>query len=256
MKRIVLGDTHGQYDAIEEIYNIEKPDEVILLGDYCDSFVNDTSVVVDSYKKIRMLQQNHSGVFITLLGNHDWHYIDATERYSGYKPNTWNALHQTLQDDFDAGKLPIVYIDNVNKTIYAHAGLTKTWMEKWGIENLEDVANVNTRGLRFDPGDVWDMYGNSKWQGPLWVRPTSLASDIYGDNEWTQVVGHTRSRNGIPILAKMPGCKKADNVNEATIIVIDTLPYTYLRETFDDDGRLTYREIVQHKEFNKYDNPQ
>ena len=59
MKRIVLGDTHGRYDVIEEIYNIENPDEVILLGDYCDSYINDTSVVVESYKKIRKLQKEH-----------------------------------------------------------------------------------------------------------------------------------------------------------------------------------------------------
>ena len=251
MKRIVLGDTHGRYDVIEEIYNIENPDEVILLGDYCDSYVNDTSVVVESYKKIRKLQKEHqSGMFITLLGNHDWHYIDATERYSGYNANTWRILHQTLQSDFDAGQLPIVYIDNVNKTIYAHAGLTKTWLKEWDLENLEDITNVNTRGLRFNPGGVWDMHGNSKWQGPLWVRPGALSTDIYGDGEWTQVVGHTRSRNGAPMLVKTPGCEQINDINNATIIVIDTLPWTYLRETFDEDGKLVSREIVKHKEFN------
>ena len=38
MKRIVIGDPHGRWRSVKKIYDYEQPDEVIILGDYFDSF--------------------------------------------------------------------------------------------------------------------------------------------------------------------------------------------------------------------------
>ena len=38
-KRIILGDMHGNFKCVQDIYNNEHPDMVIMLGDYCDSFI-------------------------------------------------------------------------------------------------------------------------------------------------------------------------------------------------------------------------
>ena len=34
MKRIVIGDPHGRWGLVKQIYDKEQPDEVIILGDY------------------------------------------------------------------------------------------------------------------------------------------------------------------------------------------------------------------------------
>ena len=243
MKRIILGDPHGNYLTIEDIYNKERPDSVIILGDYCDSFVHNTPEIVNAYKKMRKLQRKHQGEFITLMGNHDWHYTTFGQRYSGYSSRTQAAMHDMLQSDFNDGLLPIVYIDEVNKTIYSHAGLTKTWMNEWSIPEPKFTNECNERSLDFQSMS-FDMYGNSKWQGPLWVRPEALLGDFYGDGEWKQIVGHTRTRNGKPLLVKMPGYKRAD-IDDAWVIVVDTLPFVYIRETLDDNGKLVKRELVE-----------
>lgn len=256
MKRIVLGDPHGNYKVLEDIYNKEKPDMVIILGDYCDSFIHDTPEIVSAYKKMRKLQKQHvkkhgDGTFITLLGNHDWHYISYSERYSGYKNKTYSSMHDTLQSDLKDGLLPIVYIDDKNKTIYSHAGLTKTWMSEWRVPAPEFVNQCNENGLNFQAMS-FDLYGDSKWQGPLWVRPGALLYDFYGDGEWKQIVGHTRTRTGKPLMCKMPEYKSA-NIDDAWLIVIDTLPFVYIKEELNDDGLLVSREAVNNVEFNEKD---
>ena len=202
--RIILGDIHGNWKCAQDIYDKEHPDIVIILGDYCDSFIHKTPEIKAAYRKMRKLQKEHikkygNGTFITLLGNHDWHYMMSNQRYSGYTQQTWTAMHDTLMDDRQKGLLPTVYIDDINKTIYSHAGLTKTWMSEWRIPAVEFVNECNENGLSFQSMS-FDMYGDSKWQGPLWVRPGALVYDFYGDGEWKQIVGHTRTVNGKPLL--------------------------------------------------------
>ena len=37
-KRIIIGDPHGRWGCVKQAYDNENPDEVIILGDYFDSF--------------------------------------------------------------------------------------------------------------------------------------------------------------------------------------------------------------------------
>ncbi len=249
--RIILGDTHGHWTPIKEIYNDTKPDEVILLGDYCDSFSLTSQDMVTCWNNIQKLKKKHKGLFHLVMGNHDWHYINGSERYSGYKQGTWNAMHDLLNKAWDDKELHIAYVDKVNKTIYSHAGITKTWIKEWSNPPLDMLDEVNEYGLNFSHMS-FDVYGDSKWQGPLWVRPTALISDIYEDEEgviWTQIVGHTRTRNGKPILVKKEGTKNCwDCPEEANLWVIDTMPFYYIKETLDDNGILIKRELINNVE--------
>ena len=80
MKRIIIGDPHGRWDPIKNIYDKEQPDEVIILGDYFDSFDIDAYTQRECYDKIIELRKEHlklnKGRFIMLIGNHDMHYMD------------------------------------------------------------------------------------------------------------------------------------------------------------------------------------
>lgn len=252
-KRIVLGDTHGNFHAIETIYNNEQPDSVILLGDYCDSFTFNTSDVVNCWDNIQKLKSNHHGEFYTLMGNHDWHYIHPSEQYSGYRRSTWNAMHDKLVTAWSSKDIHVAYVDSINKTIYSHAGITNTWLNDWNNPSIDMLDDVNVQALCFSRYEIYDIHGDSIHQGPLWVRPAALLDDMYNDGivVWKQIVGHTRVKNRYPILANSNKELCNDNIDDAILFVIDTMPFYYIRETLTDDGVIMKREIVKGEEIDK-----
>ena len=134
MKRIILGDPHGRWDPINKIYNKEQPDEVVILGDYWDSFNIDVHNQYDCYKNIIKLHDEHlskkKGRFIMLIGNHDLHYMDENfGRCSGWNPLTASAACYSLCRDWDFEILKFIFVDEINKTIYSHAGISQNWFD-------------------------------------------------------------------------------------------------------------------------------
>ncbi len=247
--RIVIGDIHGHWDVFDQIYKEADPDEVILLGDYCDSFVKTAKDVVECWNNIQRLRKKHEktrGKFIMLVGNHEWHYINSSyERYSGFNTDTFNALYEKLKEASESGVMHVAYADTVNKVIYSHAGVTNAWLESWSNPPVDMLDDVNKRALNFFMGGG-DPYGNSKWQGPLWVRPEALIGDMYKDDTghvWTQIVGHTRT--GTPLVCSSDGENMSSEPDKGALFVIDTLPQYYIKETLDNDGAITKREIVK-----------
>lgn len=268
--RIVIGDIHGHWDNLNEIYNTEHPDEVILLGDYCDSFNIESSDIFKCWNNIIKLKYAHeqnNGIFCLLMGNHDWHYISHTEKYSGYNVKTYNIMHDVLSEAYKTKVLHIAYIDNINKTIYSHAGITNTWLADWNNPPLDMLDDVNSKALNFS-NKTFDMYGNSIYQGPLWVRPQALVSDMYIDEDnykWTQIVGHTHLRNNNPILIDNDmRIVSDDNIDKESIElnvnnikhddiklwVIDCMPFYYIKETLDDNGVLVDRKLINFRKAN------
>ena len=59
MKRIIIGDPHGRWNVLKSIYNKEQPDEVIILGDYFDSFNINAYDQRDCYDNIIALRKEH-----------------------------------------------------------------------------------------------------------------------------------------------------------------------------------------------------
>ena len=96
MKRIVIGDPHGRWGFVKQIYDKEQPEEVIILGDYFDSFDIDVYEQKDNYENIVNLRKEHlkknKGRFIMLIGNHDLHYMD--EKFG--RCSRWNALSASV----------------------------------------------------------------------------------------------------------------------------------------------------------------
>lgn len=258
MKRIILGDIHGNYGDVTSIIVKENPDSVIILGDYCDSFKYNTEDIVKCWKVLTNLKasfERRNKEFVMLIGNHDWHYIQYNERYSGYSNKTWNAMHDMLKTALDEGILKFVYCDETNKTLYSHAGFTETWINEWlKGGHPKDAVNANYMGFNFSCMS-FDMYGDSKWQGPLWVRPEALLYDFWkqgAEEGWTQIVGHTRIKEGGALLIGKKFGKEGgdrykdmkDDPDNAMLWVIDSLPFFYVKETLDESGKLVSRELV------------
>lgn len=265
-KQLVVGDIHGRVDIFKEIYEKEKPQDkdvlydVVLLGDYLDTHENISSEdQVNGLKELLEMQKFHLknvGTFDMLMGNHDFHYFldQGAERYSGYNINTAIAAHGILKEAVKDHLISFARVDMENRIIYSHAGVTNTWINNSQAVpipiNMIDLAGYDA--FRFKYGRHMDPYGNDPSNGPLWVRPEALLSDMYTDFDnnvgkmttWTQVVGHTTCKR--PIVAHEDGSpwKDCENWNFAKFWDIDCLSKGYyMVESFDENHDIIDRKI-------------
>jgi predicted phosphodiesterase len=245
MKRIVLGDIHGHLDIFEEIYNKENPDEVIVLGDYFDSRTVKPEDQYSCFEKLLEIRKEHKenkvGKFILLIGNHDFQYMYG-ERYSGYNVGTYLQWHDKLNELLKKGVLSFAFVDGVNKTVYSHAGITNTWLNKRADQNthLSYLDKLNFDKYEFTYGTHFNSYGDDPWNSCIWVRPASLSKDMYVDNNgdlWTQIVGHTQTKDQTPIVLHKDGSLKHNSEPwwMGKLWIIDTLPSYYIIEDIDDE---------------------
>jgi hypothetical protein len=239
MRRIIIGDPHGRWGFVKQIYDKEQPDEVIILGDYFDSFDIDVYTQRESYEHIIELRKEHLKKyhrgFVMLIGNHDMHYMDEKfGRCSG-----WNALSASVAGyplcrDWDREILQMCYIDEVNKTIYSHAGVSMNWFIKW-CTSLGNINTLETKAFAFTYRDGGDAYGSSTYSSPLWLRPEGLQNSMYVDNDgvvWNQIFGHTQV--DAPFHWK---------TNGADFYGIDCIWKHYLVEELDDNRKVTKRYL-------------
>ena len=240
-KRIVIGDLHGRYGYLHDAYSYEDPDEVILLGDYFDSWDIWPEDQEKSWKSVLELRKDHlaknRGPWIMLLGNHDTHYLPMWPgRCSGWNQDTEFRMQSRLSRSLDDGILRMAWIDTDIKTIYSHAGLSHTWFETWLSGSLGNIETVTFDAFRFVGADP---YGDDPRNSPQWIRPGSLMTDPYHDESghiWDQIFGHTESMS--PLVWSKVG--KDDKMGE--FWCIDCLPKFYLRETID--GTSVTRELI------------
>lgn len=251
-KRLILGDMHGRFDIIKEIYDIEQPQDVIMLGDYLDSHEVNTDNIHDSFINICNLRDNHIknniGNFIMLLGNHDYHYIMNGESYSGYNWRTESWANTLIREKINNKDIQIIYIDEINKTIYSHAGISNSFLKETCSRTISSpdgvtIYDINTLPLNyfvFERNFDYSMYGDTKWNGPLWIRPKSLVSDIYTDDNnevWTQIVGHT-------MVKKATWIDTNDEKTNNKILLLDAIHVkNYLVETIDENNIIINRKI-------------
>lgn len=253
--RLVIGDIHGKGKFVKEVYDKILPDEVILLGDYADGARKTATEIKQSWDIIVDLQKfhnekYHNKSFITLMGNHDLQYILRGEEYSGKNYQTEQLMGPEYRIAIDENRLPIVFIDYINKIIYSHAGVTNTWLDGEWIENINKLS---LKYFRFTYGDTYNIYGDDPKNGPLWVRIPSLVKDPYKDKDgyvWKQIFGHTNVK--VPFGIEENGVKENKyyseddpKVVEAKFICMDNFPDYYMIQTIDEDGKITKTEIIK-----------
>lgn len=241
MKRLIIGDIHGNIKPVLDIYNIEQPDEVILLGDYFDGYDLSDSEILYSFNEILKLREYHlslnKGNFIMLLGNHELHYLLPTAEYGGYRSTYAAVAHIRLCECLDNKIIKYIHIDNKLKTIYSHAGLSNDWITQRIKQNkdtfpIECINELDLKYFGINHLSGINGYGDTPTQSPLWIRPKSLLLNAYSPYgiQWTQIFGHTHTKH-ISELGNMYNC--------------DALPNEYLIEIISDDGYNVERIIKE-----------
>jgi hypothetical protein len=204
MKTLILGDTHGRSNWKDVLAAHPDAARVVFMGDYLDSFNISGVEQLYNFNEIIRFKEETDKEVIMLLGNHDHHYLDVGETYSGYKAaHKWDfndALKKNMHH------LQIAYL--LDDVLFTHAGVSPIWMDDtfgytgWTRETL--VADLNelykAKPTLFNFSHLgWDPSGDSVEQGPMWIRPRSLMKSNKGDNglkkHFRQVVGHTQVNN-------------------------------------------------------------
>lgn len=202
MKTVILGDTHGR-DIWKKIVEKEKPEKVIFIGDYFDSFNIDGNKQIENFKDIIQYKVDNPNT-VLLIGNHDFHYMpEAQERYSGYQP----GFQYYIAGLIDLHREHLTMAHREGNYLFTHAGVTQTWWNKWW--NIVRIPTLNMDGIADYINDIFyykpkafrfegnDSFGEDITQSPIWVRPHSLIQDAFPGV--IQVVGHTRMKKGIQL---------------------------------------------------------
>jgi hypothetical protein len=204
MKTIVLGDTHGRSNWKLAIHQ-DKPDRIIFIGDYFDSFEISGVEQINNFKEIIQYKENNPQVEVVLLiGNHDHHYFPEIgyTGTSGYQSGIAPSITQVI--DENRHHLQMAY--GFGDYLFTHAGVSPIfldqvfgadgWSKETVVPDLNELFKYKPKAFQFNG---FDPYGDSQTQTPIWIRPGSLMSSNKKHKnglkkDYIQVVGHTQMK--------------------------------------------------------------
>jgi len=192
MKHIIIGDTHGK-DTWKSLIDLEY-DKLVFLGDYFDSFTIPSIIQLQNFNDIIEFKRENPDRVELLIGNHDYHYFPGVrEDYSGYQPSMRVDFEKALYDAYNDELLNVVY--QYQDYIISHAGITKNWFNNYELDidniaySVNELFKYKPNSFSFQMGRNFSNTGDDITQGPLWVRPRSLYSNMLDNYKF--IVGHT-----------------------------------------------------------------
>ena len=185
-KTYIYGDVHNHIKDVQHFLEKYKPEKVIWLGDWFDSYTDNGEIAGQTAAFLQsLIHERPQDIFI--LGNHDISYmIPQNNNFKGYG---WTAEKQDAVSEFigdkEWGKFQIVYFDNLESEypiIFSHAGYTdKDCLYTNTPTNiLQKCANALNAAHRKNVNWTIDSL-----DGPLWCRDCEVHNSYY------QVFGHT-----------------------------------------------------------------
>ena len=234
MKTVFIGDIHGR-DTWKQIVESEKPDHVIFMGDYFDSFDIGAAEQIHNFKEIVEYRESNQSHVVMLIGNHDLHYFTGDNGTSGFQRSMYFPIHELVE----ANKHHLQMAYQYKEYLCSHAGISPEWLEERGWDGQESIVRFVNQVWKHKPGAFkfrgFDAYGDDTFQTPVWIRPRSLqraCADHWIRKEYIQIVGHTQV-DKIDIKGKSTGGR---------YYFIDALPAgQYL--VHDDENGLTLGTI-------------
>jgi predicted MPP superfamily phosphohydrolase len=203
-KIICIGDVHGRTHWKKIVEEEKDADKIVFIGDYWDSWQVKFEQQRSNFLEILELKRSMPDKVVLLLGNHDYHYVQYGEQYSGYQADHADEIGFIVREALKEKLIQTAYSDG--KYLFTHAGVTNTWLEdnKWEpvftpmlAEEISLMSAIYPEILRFNASNPLDQSGDSITQPPIWVRPRALTSDML--QGCVQVVGHTTQKKEIYI---------------------------------------------------------
>ena len=201
MKTLVLGDTHGR-SQWKLITHLEKPDRVIFIGDYFDSFNIPAVDQMYNFNEIVEYKESGKAEVIMLIGNHDHHYYPeiGNTGTSGYQYGAAAAINKVIDENRE--HLQMAY--SFDNFLFTHAGVSPVFMDQvfgeggWEKDKIVELLNdkMKYQPKTFEFNGI-ESSGDNTTQTPIWIRPRSLMSankkhEKGLKNDYIQIVGHTQ----------------------------------------------------------------
>lgn len=231
-KIVAIGDIHGR-SIWKDIVKKEKPDKVIFMGDYFDSYDLSADKQQDNFKSILQFKEDDNGIEVIMLyGNHEHHYIRDNEFYSGYQENEAGNINKLLNYARTKGLIKIAHIED--NFLFTHAGVSEEWRKLHLLGMPLETIDENINRLFLDNEEIWrfdfagfDPHGNSREASPIWIRHGALLkankkSEL--KKKYTQVVGHTEMPDlNLDIYKKWLGDRyiPIDALNQKQYLIIE-----------------------------------
>ena len=207
MKTVVIGDIHGR-SVWKLIVGMEKPDRVIFIGDYFDSFDIKGVDQLSNFQDIIAFKESGQCEVIMLIGNHDYHYFPEIGDVgtSGYQ----HLLAPSIQFVVDDNRKHLQMAYQMGEFLFTHAGVSSAFMDsvfgegEWKVENivtdLNELFKYKPRTFEFGMACnlklsyYLDPSGDNIEQSPIWIRPRSLFKVNHDmlRKQVIQVFGHTQ----------------------------------------------------------------
>jgi len=231
MKIMVIPDIHGRHEKLQtalDRFEEKSYDKVVLLGDLADSYDRSNEDILRCFKIAFDAKEKYGDRMAWLLGNHELHYMYASERCSGFRPDLAVSLNPWLVENRKL--LKVAHQEGLH--LFTHAGVQKLWYKKHrdltikyedegrrlgdtlnnmmetreGFDALTEVG-VPSGGLRGDYG------------GPFWARRVEMES--YGPLAgYHQYVGHTPQKYRERV-EKFEGGKRYNNTSVTFCDIIE-----------------------------------
>ena len=224
MKILVIPDIHGRrfWKRPVERY-IDKVDKIVFLGDYFDPYQDEGieyewNDILTNFNEIIDLKNSNPDKVVLLLGNHDFHY--RNRQFDEYTRSTrFDYVHSgKLRELFNGENYKLFQIcysviNNDKRVIFTHAGITKFWAERCGVEyddNIQETLNnleESAKGI----GKLCVIGRERSWFGektgsPVWCDLREFLTNESIDTNALQIFGHSRLKQGVCASAKDFAC--------------------------------------------------
>lgn len=196
MKVLTIGDVHGESHWKDYLSRVHEFDKIIFLGDYYDSFYVKSVTQIRNLKEILDFKKANFDKVVLLLGNHDIAYLDHRLACSGTDYYTRAEKKKLINSNLRFFE----YVHVEKDYIFSHGGLSKEWLGKKKIEDLNKKKPICFQFV--GPNG----YGDNLDEGPLWIRPNSLVKTAV--EGYNQVVGHTGLTDGLYTTLDLDNGKK------------------------------------------------
>lgn len=202
MKILTIGDVHGRA-FWRRVVNYAKPDKVIFIGDYLDSFEIQPKDIYQNFLDIINFKKSNMDNVVLLLGNHDFHYSNRLNinksKYTGYNNNFRFKYELLMEENHNLFQLAYQY----KNYVWSHAGILSDWLkivdsylDRFGmtdiplLEKMVIIYNNNSVLL-----DIISKYsgGSRETSSLIWARPEEYSKGMQFDNYTYHIVGHTHN---------------------------------------------------------------
>lgn len=234
MRVLVIPDIHMKtwiFDRAEEIIQHGKADMAVCLMDIADDW--NLEDCLSCYGLVYERAKDFAKAYPSTLwcyGNHDISYRWG-KKESGYSTYAEMMVIFKLEEleyaIHDSAK--IAFIHRIDKVLFSHGGLTTKFVRRLDkslvdAEIDEVIAAVNRAPKEY----LWN------YESPLWLRPQMRDVDVFRNNVYKQVVGHTPvkeifEKDGIISTDVFSTYPSRRQIGESAMIVINTENGTYVK---------------------------